>query len=95
MFYKHFTNEEDFLEYFAEYYSKLIEFVESVSGNNRWWFEEAYLQDNSTYSILFTSYKTPEYRNFLLSTQAEKINDNYKFSIVKQITDLVWYPKVN
>ena len=32
MFFKHFTNEEDFLEYFAKYYSKLIEFVESVYG---------------------------------------------------------------
>ena len=87
MVFKHFTSEEDFIDYF-HHYQKLIEYVKSISGDNYWWFEEAYAQENNEYSILFTSYKTPEYRNFLLSINAEKIDDDYRFSITKQITDL-------
>ena len=87
MFFKNFINEDDFKDYFP-HYLKLYEFVKSISANNKWWFSEAYLQDNDTYVILFTSYKTPEYRNFLLSVKAEKIDNDYKFTVVKQITDL-------
>ena len=88
MFFKHFTNEEDFICSFS-HYRKLSEFVDSISNTNCWLFKEAYLQDNDSYSIIFTSYKTSEYRNFLLSIHAEKVNEDYVFSITKQTTDLV------
>jgi len=88
MVFKHFKNEDDFKDSFSHYH-KLIEFVESISGNNRWWFKEAYVNKDDEYNIIFTSYKTPEYRNFLLSIYAKKVEENYVFSITKQITDLV------
>jgi len=85
--FKHFTNEEDFQDYFWDYH-KLIKFVESISGDNRWWFKEAYSTEKDVYNVLFTSYKTPEYRNFLLSIYIEKANEDFTFRITKQITEL-------
>ena len=87
MIFKHFTNVDDFKDYFWHYH-QLIDFVKSISGNNRWWFKEAYLNEDGDYNIIFASYKTPEYRNFLLSIYAKKVDEDYLFSITKQITDL-------
>ncbi len=89
MAFKLFTNEDDFI-YSFQHYHKLIKFVESISGDNRWWFKEASTSahDKGAYNVIFTSYKTPEYRNFLLSIHAEKVDGDYTFRITKQITDL-------
>lgn len=84
---KFFKDEEEFKDYFRDY-PKLYKFVESISGNNRWWFNDASVNEDGNFNIIFTSYKTPEYRNFLLSIYAKKVNKDYVFSITKQITNL-------
>lgn len=71
------------------FYPDLLDFVKSISGYNRWWFSVCYKQDGGRYSVMFTSYETPEYKNFLLSVSVETTQDGYNFKVVKQVTDLV------
>lgn len=85
-----FKGDDDFWEYCGSFASELLDFVESISGNNRWWFEEGYWnKQEDTYSVIFKSYITPEFRKFMLSIYVQKINGKYEFKVLKQITDLV------
>jgi len=85
--FSHYTSEEEMLEN-TLFYNELLEFVKSISGKNMWWFKECYKQLDNRYAVIFSSYATPEYRNFLLSISVNKENGKYQFKVVKQVTDL-------
>lgn len=64
-------------------------FVQSISGDNRWFFDVCYKDDREErYSVIYRSYATPEYRNFVLSIGVRRIGDDYEYKIVKQVTEL-------
>lgn len=87
---KHYKTEEEFFTECCSFASDVFKFVESISGDNRWFFHECYL-DNSgrNHTVIFKSYDLPEYQNFILSVVVRKQNDKYVFTVLKQVTELV------
>lgn len=87
---KYFKTEEEFYDNCWMFANKLFDFVESISGDNRWWFDVCYKPDNKEekYSVIFKSYVTPEFRNFVLSIYVEKVGNEYDFKVMKQVTEL-------
>ncbi len=65
----------------------LESFVKSNSMYS-WWFKECILNGDGSYTVLFSSFITPEYRNFLLSVHVTKTESSYNFKITKEVTEL-------
>jgi hypothetical protein len=70
---------------------ELDDYVNSISGENRWFFDKCSysLWSDDKYSVTFKSYDSPEYRNFLLSISVSRNGSNWDFSIHKKIIDPV------
>lgn len=90
-FLKAYRTLEDFEENCWLFSTKLFNFVESISGENRWFFDVCYhnvYERPNTYQVLFSSYETPEYAKFVLSIYVTHTPNGFEFKITKQVTDL-------
>lgn len=67
--------------------SSLLEFVKSVSGQNRWFLDECIENGANEYWVTFKSYADPEHQNFLLSIYVAYTDSGWNFSVHKQITE--------
>jgi len=86
---KCFITKEEFDDNCWMFSTGLDLYVQSISGENKWWFDKCYvdvLEDK--YFVFFKSYITPEYRNFSLTVTVEKIGTDYEFKHGKPVTDL-------
>ncbi len=77
----------DFVEQYPFAY-KLLKYVESISNGNQWFIKECFENDQNEYFAIFYSYIDPEYKNFVLSIKAVKVNGEWNFSIQKEVTEL-------
>lgn len=82
-----FDAESKFLEDYRFAYS-LLKYVESISGENRWFVDECFENDSGEYWVIFKSYMTPEYKNFLLSIRVTRSGSGWEFYVHKQVTEL-------
>lgn len=80
------SNEEEYYDEMPFSYS-LESFVKSNSEYS-WWFKECICNGDDSYTVIFNSFITPEYRNFLLSVHVTKIDSSYNFKITKEVTEL-------
>lgn len=87
---KQFDNEDDFIEYSPECFCAISKFIENTNDKYPWKFIAAYItkEDPETYHVYFSSYITPEYRNFELVIRAICNGNEFECSILKRITDL-------
>ncbi len=83
----HIISDEN--EYYDEmpFSYSLESFVKSNSKYS-WWFKECIINSEGSCTVMFNSFITPEYRNFLLSVHVTKTEDSYNFKITKEVTEL-------
>ncbi len=87
--YKHvFSTEEEFTDECPCAYG-VLNFVNTVETDVRWWFSVAYYNDVSNfYSIIFKSYITDEYKDYVLSVQANYVYDKWVYKVYKKVDGL-------
>lgn len=80
------SDEEEYIEEMP--FSTSLETFIKNNSKHKWWFKECILNGDGSYTIVFNSYVTPEYKNFLLSVHVTKANNSYSFEITKEVTEL-------
>jgi hypothetical protein len=89
MFDEVYSTEKEFKENCPISY-KIYDFVNSIESDTRWFFDVGYaFYRERKYQILFTSYITEEYKDYLLSIEAQIINNDVTIKIFKKIDNLV------
>lgn len=91
MFDKIYKTERDFRDNCPIAY-KIYNFVDSLESDTRWFFDigyEFYIFERK-YQILFKSYITEEYKDYLLSIEAKVNDDNaVDIKVIKKIDNLI------
>jgi hypothetical protein len=73
----------------------IIDYVETHYNTAyiKWFFDRCY--DHSTdwdkkeiYTVIFTSFDTPDYKDYVLSIQAVKTDNGYEFNLIKKVDNL-------
>lgn len=81
-------NEEEF-EYECSFSFKTLEYVDKIIEKDdvRWWFDRCYANwEDEVHFVLFTSYITEEYKDYVLSIKVTKEpTGQYDFSIQKKV----------
>jgi hypothetical protein len=85
-----FKSELDFLENCPCAY-KILNFVDSIEDTDvRWFFDYGVGDyDEKTYQIIFKSYITPEFKDYVLSIKAEWKDGTYDIKLVKKVDNLL------
>lgn len=89
-----YRTEEDFLDKCPCGY-KIIKFVENIKDTDvLWFFDICYsyydrILKVETHQAIFKSYITEEYKDYVLSIKAEKIDGSYSLSITKKVDNLL------
>lgn len=89
MIYTQYKSENELEERFFHFAFMLRNYVISISGKNRWFFNICYQTDQNakSFQVVYRSYDTPEYKNYLLVIDAvKKDNTDYSFSIEHMTT---------
>ena len=92
MIYAQYKSEEELEDRFFHLMFMLRNYVLSISGDNRWFFNICYQTDPdaNSFQFVYRSYDTPEYKNYLLVIDAVKTNNaSYSFSVEHIVTDKV------
>lgn len=66
----------------------LLQYVKSISGENRWFLKNCFEANSGLCSVEFCSYDGPEYENFRLIVMATPTASGWDFSVVSQNTEL-------
>lgn len=66
----------------------LLEYVKGISGENCWFIDECIKNNDGEYWAIFRSYRTPEYKDFILSIHISHADTGWKFTVGKQVTRL-------
>lgn len=68
---------------------KVLNFIDNIETDVRWWFNIAYYnQFDNAYNVLFTSYITEEYKDYVLSIYAIKKDGEWNLRITKKVDGL-------
>jgi hypothetical protein len=85
MYKKVFKKEEEFEDECPCAY-RIYKYVETIETDVKWWFHRAYDDyDEDKYTVIFTSYITEEYKDYILSVEAKRINNEWQYRIIKKI----------
>lgn len=89
VFYK---NESDFIENCPCAY-QILNYIDGIKDTDVKWFFDFGISDypEDVHRIIFKSYCTPEYKDYVLSLSAEAIDESSKYSIelVKRVDNLL------
>lgn len=66
----------------------LLQYVERIRGENRWFLKKCVELNSGRYSVDFASYAVPGYENFRLSVRVTPTASGWDFSIISQNTGL-------
>lgn len=66
----------------------LLQYVEHIRGENRWFLKKCIELTSGRYSVDFVSYEVPEYKNFRLTVGVSPTAAGWDFSISYQNTEL-------
>ena len=66
----------------------LLQYVDSIRGENRWFLKNCVELNSGRYSIGFTSYAVPGYENFRLTVSVTQTASGRDFSVSYQNTEL-------
>lgn len=84
-------NEQEFTDRCPCAY-RILEFVDSIKDTDaRWFFDLCYYDYfEQRFSVIFKSYITEEYKDYVLSVAAKKTEDgNYDIRIIKKVDNLL------
>ncbi|AKN32339.1 hypothetical protein Ccar_16300 [Clostridium carboxidivorans P7] len=82
------TTEEEFEDECICAYG-ILNFVDRVESDVKWWFNVAYYDDyENKYIVIFKSYITEEYKDYILSIEVKKVNDSWEYKVLKKIDGL-------
>lgn len=90
MFDEIYRTEKEFRDKCPCYYA-ILEFIDNIKDTDvRWFFDVGYaFYPEKRYCIIFKSYITPEYEDYVLSVESTKVNDTYNIKIVKKVDNLL------
>ncbi|KEI11771.1 hypothetical protein [Clostridium novyi] len=90
MFHEIYKTEVQFLNNCPCAY-EILEFIDNLKDTDvHWFFDHGFsFYNKNKYCIIFKSYSTPEYDNYVLSIEAIKTNDVYTIKIIKKIDNLL------
>lgn len=89
-----YNTEEDFLDNCSCCYA-ILDFVENIKNTDtRWFFEKCYSRydkdsDYEEHYVIFKSYITEEFKDYILSIKVIKLSESYSIHIVKKIDNLL------
>lgn len=67
----------------------LLQYVERIRGENRWFLKKCIELNSGRYSVEFGSYAVPGYENFRLIISTTPTASGWDFSVVNQNTELL------
>ena len=81
--------EEDFTDY-CPCSCKILELAESMKTDAMWFFDSCYSNYiRHSYFVTFKSYVTDEYKDYILTIQAIKIDDEWDIKVIKKVDNLL------
>jgi len=86
-----YRNEEHFFDECPCAY-QILYFVDSIKDTDaRWFFDRAYsdYENEERHAVIFKSYITQEYKDYVLSVEAKKKNDGYDIRLLKKVDNLL------
>lgn len=86
-----YKNEDDFFDKCPCAY-RILNFVDSIKDTDVHWFFDVcyYDQFDKRYSVIFKSYETEEFKNYVLSVEAKETeNNDYSIRIIKKVDNLL------
>ena len=67
----------------------ILNFLDSVETDVRWWFDVAYNHNfDGVYTAIFKSYITEEYKDYCLSIEGKCVNNTWEYRVIKKVDGL-------
>lgn len=87
------STEDEFTEYCPCAY-KVLNFVSQLETDALWFFDVCYNNyEVNTYSVIFKSYVTDEYKDYIVSIQATKADKAWDIELFRKVDGLGTYKR--